>query len=181
MNIGRVRYTDAEADARIALHNDLLNAHLPLSTLVLKTADKVLNNVAVLENDNHLFMTLGNNEIWLVEFHIISISPQNADIQYGLSYPIGCTINWGTIGAGATIFNSTWGYSAFATAPGLLTEAQALPIGTHQLTVGGIILSLLVVNGANDGVLTLQWCQNTAQIADTTVFENSFLLARRIL
>ncbi|GAJ13770.1 unnamed protein product, partial [marine sediment metagenome] len=50
-------------------------------TKVLKTADKTLNDVAVLENDDHLLMALLANEIWQIDFFVLCQGDETAEID----------------------------------------------------------------------------------------------------
>jgi len=148
--------------------------------MVRKTADKTLNNVAVLENDNHLLLALLANEVWQIDIFILCQGDANANIKFGLSYPVGCVIWWGCVGAGGAVALDTWGATGVGGNQQLLAEDAAEPGGITNVSPAGYRFSLIVINGANAGNVNLQWCQNLAQVADTTVFENSCLIAHQL-
>lgn len=150
-------------------------------TKVRKTADKTLNNVDVPENDDHLLLAVGANEIWQIDLFILFDGDAAADIEFGFSYPVGCLIYWGPVGAGDENVLYTWGKSAAADLHKLRTEVFTLIQGVAGVgQIGGIRFSLIIVNGANAGNVNLQWAQNTATVADTTVKENSCLIAHQL-
>lgn len=158
--------------------NTLIAATNPVK--VRKTADKVLNNVAVLENDNHLLMAVGANEVWQIDLFVLCQGDQAADIKFAFSYPIGCVIKWGGQGSGEAVHTNTWGFTGVAQNPQLLNETHNVPLGIHATNVTGYRLSLIVTNGGNAGNINFQWAQNAAQVADTTVFENSCIIAHQL-
>lgn len=166
--------TQAEVDGKIAAQNH--------PTIVRKTADKTLNNVAVLENDNHLFMAIDANEVWQIDIFILCEGNEDADIQFGLSCPGGCTIFWGCVGAGGNISTNTWGESDSAKTPALLVQVQSLTLGIQAPNLGltGYRLSLIVINGVLAGNVNLQWAQAVATVGDTTVKQHSCLIAHQL-
>ncbi|MBA7708454.1 hypothetical protein ES703_117353 [subsurface metagenome] len=149
-------------------------------TIVRKAADKTLNNVAVLENDNHLLMAVAANEIWQIDiFLLIRAHSVTPDLKIGFSYPVDCLIDWGGIGSGKSLSSYSWGVC-------LITASQFRKIQTGTLSVGTdndyscFKFSLIVANGANSGNINLQWCQHVANASDTIVQENSCLIAHQL-
>ena len=53
--------TSAEVAALIATHAALFGLH---TKITYKTADQTVNNSAVLQNDDHLLLAVGANEVW---------------------------------------------------------------------------------------------------------------------
>jgi len=149
-------------------------------TIVRKTADKTLNNVAVLENDNHLLMAIGANEVWQIDIFILCMGNATADIQFGFSYPVDCLIYWGLVGAGDTTHMKTWGHSATSDTPSLKVQTENQVEGIHATLKTGYRLSLIVISGANAGNINLQWAQAAAQVGDTIVYENSCIVAHQL-
>ncbi|GAI60753.1 unnamed protein product [marine sediment metagenome] len=166
--------SETEADNKIAA------ATMPI--IVRKTADKTLNNVDTLENDNHLLMAIGANEVWQIDIFILCYGNATPDIQFGMSYPVGCLISWGLVGAGFKLVDKTWGYQELSDNKFLNRAADTIAGGLYSLADSptGYRLSLIVINGANAGNINLQWAQNIATVADTTVVENSCLIAHQL-
>lgn len=148
--------------------------------IVRKTADKTLNDVAVLENDDHLLLLIGANEVWQIDLFVLCQGNDTADIDFGFSYPVGCLIKWGSIGAGNDISSNSWGYAINTKSPRLKLETEHQAVGINAAYVTGYRFSLIVINGANAGNVNLQWAQDTATVANTTVLENSCLIAHQL-
>jgi hypothetical protein len=144
------------------------------ATIVRKTADEAVNNSTVLQDDNHLLLAVGANEVWLFEFYLLQQSVSTtADIKFGFSYPAGCTIYWG-------IPSENWVGVATANDPTSVTiETGTRSKGTGNRTQA-IWMSAIVVNGANAGTVNLQWAQATATVEDTKMLTNSVLLAHKV-
>ncbi|GAH91532.1 unnamed protein product [marine sediment metagenome] len=149
-------------------------------TIVRKAADETVNNSNILQNDDHLLMALGANEVWQIDIFILCQGNTAADIQFGFSYPVGCLIKWGFVGAGKSNVVGTWGYTIETTADPIKIEDAILKKGITPFVNSGCRFSLIVINGANAGNINLQWAQDTATVGDTTVLENSCLIAHQL-
>lgn len=139
---------------------------------VRKTADETVNNSSTLQNDDHLLLAVGANEVWHIFMLLIVTTEATPDFQYAFTVPSGGSIkgfNAGHIGALAS--------ALVALADNDLTVAQQIngAITTDFVAVWG-----LYVGGANAGNLQLQWAQATANASNTTVFTNSFILAFKL-
>ena len=165
-------------------------ASLPVGpTVVRKTADEIVNNSVSLQNDDHLFFSIGANEVWLVEFTLMGQGAWVAGIKFGFAYPTGCFMHWGTIGLlefatnnydyGQWITQSTFGNAAGIKE--LASETGTMAVGLKSATtVTGIILRAIIINGANAGSVNLQWAQNTATAEDTKLLAGSSLVAFKL-
>jgi len=139
-------------------------------TIVRKTADELVNNSTVLQDDNHLVLPLAANETWLVDLTLIYDSHADDDIKINFTMPAGCvaiTNGWYIDPAGA-----------FQTAQFVGVAYSLLGNGVGNKLF--MKFTYHVINGANAGNFQLQWAQNTAGLHDTTVFANSTLIARKI-
>ncbi len=149
-------------------------------TVIRKTADKTLNNVAVLENDDHLLLAIGANEIWQIDIFIMYYGTEVCDITFGFSFPVNCLLHWGAIASGKNGgADNTWGIVPITTYQSLKIQTGFLDAGAQEARTG-IKLSIIAVNGANAGNVNLQWCQDTAEVADLTVYENSCIIAHQL-
>lgn len=151
-------------------------------TIVRKTADETVNNSNTLQSDNHLLLALGANEVWQIDIFLLITGAVAAAFKSGFSYPVNCSIFWGCVGAGGVAVTTTWGHTPAGQQPNLLEEAESLGYGVRaDARTVGYRLSLIVINGANAGNVNLQWAQNTADVSDTKLLENSCLIAHQLL
>lgn len=139
-----------------------------------KTADETVNNSAALQNDNHLFFTIGVSEVWAVECFLIWSDANNssAALKIGWTFPAGCTGTW-------TFVQKQVGTSALeALDPVALSSTLQSAYG--QAANQAAWVAATVVNSTTAGTLQLQWAQASATVADTIVRTNSTLVAHKI-
>ena len=150
-------------------------------TIVRKTADETVNNSTALQDDNHLLLALGANEVWLVHLFMLVSGHWDAHIKFGWGRPSGCAIYWGPMGD--TLAPCYWNHTWTTSKSDLLKEDETL--STHvaiapDMGIGGHLLCAIVANGANAGNLTLRWAQAVAISGNTTVKMNSCLIAHKL-
>jgi len=146
--------------------------------IVRKTANQTVNNSAVLQNDNHLLFAIAANEVWLVDVYLLITSvSQDSDFKAGWSYPVGCTIKWGSEMNGTANYWTPVGTAAIPNA--IRTEALTFTGGSGASTYASHYIAI-VINGANAGNINFQWAQNTATVEDTIVLLNSCLIANKL-
>ena len=136
----------------------------PRIRIVRKTADEIVNNSNVVQNDNELFLPILANQIWVVKFALLCISDGAADWRFGVTGPALATGAFNTKGRIGGLFDALNG------------QVSGNSVGTIELEV----IEVLVVNGANAGNIQLQWAQSVAHVSDTTIYEGSGLLATRL-
>jgi len=141
-------------------------------TIVRKTANEIVNNSTTLQDDDHLKLTMAANEIWLVEVFVMGLlADGSADWKVGWSYPAGATIRWGT----AHYWDN---YSLTLVA---LKETDSLTLyGPYTPDSSIFRITALVQNGSNPGTVNWMWAQNTAKVANNTIYANSCLIAHKI-
>jgi hypothetical protein len=136
-----------------------------------KTSDESVSNSNTLQDDDHLFATLGANQVWEVEgmmdFSSTSATP---GVLFGLSVPAGATfkLSYHANDGSATAFRS-----------GVLsggTASLGVPAGGSAI----VFVRGIVVMGSSSGTVRLQWAQNTADATPTTARTNSYLKFTRI-
>jgi hypothetical protein len=137
----------------------------PALTTVNKTANEVVNNSATLQDDNHLFFSVGASETWTYRFVIQANTPIGAGIKFAVTAPSGSTCQVAFIDQQTASSESGIGCGA----------ASTTMIGTGANEVYEIVGT--IVNGANPGNVTLQWAQGTAIGSNTTVLAGSYLNA----
>ncbi len=141
-----------------------------------KTADETVNNSGVpptqntgatLQNDDQLFFSIGANETWNFRFVIQANVPATPDLKFAVTAPGGATCK---VGAYDVDSANTYGNLACGAATGIMTGLTADDV--YEVTG-------TIINGATPGNVTLQWSQNTANAANVTVRQGSFVEAQR--
>ena len=164
--------TPLTEDALNNLETQYDEAYAPV--IIRKTADEVVNNSDVLQNDDHLLLALAANEERLIQFVLfVTAAGTTSDFKVAITVPAGADVMYG--------FNlpqwnpgDTAGVSQAATASG-----QALTLGTSN-AIEPVVLWCWVLNGANVGNLQLQWAQNTANATNTGLKKGSCLIAHKL-
>jgi hypothetical protein len=136
-----------------------------------KTANESVTSSTALQDDDHLFFTIAANEVWLLEYRILGVTPAAADYSLAFSVPTGCTTYRGasTWTQGGTLIN----YSQTDTTGG----ADRLPVSYDGIDADGdyIIIPVAAVNGGTGGTFMLRWAQQTSNATPTTFRTNSTL------
>ncbi len=136
-----------------------------------KTSDESVSSSNVLQDDDHLFATVGAGEVWEVEGMLdFSSASATPDVAFGLSIPTGATFKLS--------YHSNDG-SATGFRAGVLTSGSA----TVEIPAGGsavVFVRGIVVVGSSSGTVRLQWAQNTSDATATTARSNSYLKFTRI-
>jgi len=132
------------------------------------------NTGSAVQNDDHLFITLGANETWDFEAFIIATSTaSNPDIKVTFTAPTGAgtTLIWTAEkqeGANLEI-------ASLVTASGTERNFTIGANATIIFRVKGV-----VATAGTAGSLQFRWAQNTAHGTSTTVLANSFLKATKL-
>lgn len=140
-----------------------------VTKVVRKTADETIVSSTVLQDDDHLVLAIGANEVWHIRLILLYTSPAAADIKYSWTIPVGATITWGNM---HPVENA---YELYDTS-GTTTAGVSTSGGTRDITFADII----VINGANAGNVQFQWAQNTSNVGNTKVLANSCLIGWKI-
>jgi len=133
--------------------------------VALKAADQTVNNSDVLEDCDDLKLEVGANEVWGFFLFILQISGATPDIKFGWTVPDSCTMKWTDLNHASpgTLLSELLTY----THPGA---------GVNQhLAIDG-----LIVASSTPGTVQLQFAQNTAEVSDTKVLANSYLVAWKL-
>lgn len=135
--------------------------------IVYKSADEVVNNSAVLQDDDELLLALTINGFWVFKFVLWVVQGASAAAEFkpSITGPAGSTYNMG----GTLEFNA------------VTANDRTFPywVNTDANEVKMVVLPGWISTGANAGNLQLQWAQNVATAVDTTVKKGSYLLARK--
>jgi hypothetical protein len=136
-----------------------------------KTNDESVSNSNVLQDDDHLFVTLGSGEVWEFEGMLdFSSSSANPDVAFGLNVPTGATykLSYHSNDGSATGFRS-----------GVLSSGSSMV----DIPAGGsavVFVRGIVIMGSTSGTVRLQWAQNSADATPTTARASSYLKFTRI-
>lgn len=134
---------------------------------VRKTADEIVNNSLVVQNDDHLLLPVEANEVWKFELlALVNCVTATPGTRFIFTGPAGSTITW---------------WNATNDGNGLSNPVAAQVTFSNPAGISGIRLAGWIANGATAGTLRLQWAQRVATAEDTKVLANSLLLGRRIV
>ena len=147
--------THAQIDTFIAKHQ-----------YVYKSADETVNNSAVLQNDDHLSLSVLANEVWEFRAFVLVNGGTTPDIDFKWSVPAGTTMLWGTQNSSDSLLTTK-------------NESSTVFLGTsgsnqHVVWTGVIFVS------STAGNVTLQWAQDVATASDTKVLKGSYIIARKL-
>lgn len=149
------------------------NLNATTSVRVVKPSDESVTSSTTLQNDDHLLVAMGVNEVWFADFvlRVIDNSSGAADFKLAFTVPTGATLSL---------------YSTYIAVSGSTVEFQEFTTSGLSTTVGmtNVIrpmrISGIVANGANEGNLQLQWAQAVSNASSVQVKANSILIATKL-
>lgn len=159
----------------------IMNQHvrdnlLALNGYVLKTANEPVTSSAVMQDDNHLFYTIGAVGTYIFDIWVYANSAANAagDIGFGFSFPTG-TLAYSAVGADAGLASSTiqtgqFGYEAAAVS-GDAASSRNMGLSTSAIA----ILLHGVLTATATGTLRLRWAQAASNASASTVLSGSHM------
>lgn len=143
---------------------------LPDVQLVIKAADETVNNSNVLQDDDELTIPIGATQVWLVKVGVLCTSSVGADIKLSLTIPVGAQCYR------HSHYIDSAGNQAFTVATEGVASIAAFGNGALKYR---FVIEALVISAAA-GNFTLQWAQNTAEVSDTKVLADSYIVAQRL-
>jgi hypothetical protein len=156
--------------------NGIATMHL----LARKSADETVNNSTVLQNDDHLFFTIGATEAWLVEAYLmVDGGSSSSDFQVAWTVPASATMLWA---ASSSLSASVvaWETLPAASTPHQLSSAGTAATYGMDTTITGVRLTGIAAGGGTSGTVQLQWAQGTAVAEATILKQNSCLVGVRL-
>lgn len=133
-------------------------------TIVRKSAEEIVNNSAVMQNDDELLLAVGASEVWEFELYIRHTSATTTpDIDILFAVPAASSL--------LKIPNYNTAHQEVADADITLASSSAN---------NGYWAKYLYIGGANAGNIQLTWAQNVATAEDTKVLANSFIIAHKL-
>lgn len=136
---------------------------------LVKQTNETVNNSIALQDDNELAFSIGANEEWTYRFVVQANSGATPDLRFAVTAP-----------SGATCFVS------FDDPEGATSDGQyGCGVSTARIPGNGTVdlyeITGSVKNGANPGVVRLQWAQFTLNASNTVVYAGSYLTAYRTI
>lgn len=141
-----------------------LNAALPIAPAV-KSADETVTSSTVLQNDDHLFVSVAANTTYLLELVFVFNANASGDLKTTFTVPASTT--------GTLLATSDAGTSA-----GVSMTSTAVWDGTGADEQGRMWGR--VVTSSTSGTVRLQWAQNASFGTGTIIRNGSFLRITRI-
>lgn len=142
-----------------------------------KTARETVTSSDVLQNDDHLTVTVEANAVYRVEAALKYGAGTTGDFKFGFTAPAGATLDWGGGQVGTSGLSSESGSD--------LHSSKTL---ADTFTTGGIgattwlqahVVGLLVVS-STAGSFTLQWAQGVSDATATNLELGSWLRLARV-
>lgn len=182
-NLYRSATDTLKTDDSLVVAGSLTVAGVGQVQFVRKTADETVTSSATPQNDDHLFLPVAANAVYLVEVVLMSLDAGDfvGDITTAFAYPTGTTAH--VTGAGphntdlSAGSNSNTEWIARQGQTG--TSSTATPYGAGTITTG-LVIKAQIATGGTAGTLQLQWAQNVSNATGTTVKAGSWMRMERV-
>jgi uncharacterized protein YheU (UPF0270 family) len=147
--------------------------------IIYKQYDEIVNNTAVLQNDDDLYAYLPPNSFLQISvFLYVDADSDTPDFKCAY-VSTGCTVLTRRVGFGMGV-SSTSGYDSETLNPAAEQETVEKDYGVDQIGLASIIEHFLVKTGTSGGTIRLQWAQNAAHASDTTLREGSWMKIEKV-
>lgn len=145
----------------------------------IKTADESVTSSTTLQNDNHLFYTVGATGTYIFDLWLWMNSAANAagDIKIGFTFPTG-TCGFTAIGLDTTLASSFTGTMHTQGVNSATSGTTALALGLSTSTTVGHVHGFLIATAT--GTLQMQWAQNGSNGSASTILTGSHMLVRQV-
>jgi hypothetical protein len=153
------------------------NTNLIQQQHVTKAANESVTSSIVIQDDNHLFLTVSANVTYLLESFISYTGATAGDMVYGFSGPTGSVLTYCSDGLGNAAASATDNVSRNLQSLGLFTTSAGCVTGSTCVTLPKGLLQV----GSTSGILRLRWAQGTASATATTILAGSVLMLRRMI
>ena len=139
-----------------------------------KTADEPINATA-LQNDNHLFLPVAADAVYLLEWWLRMDGPAANDFKYSWTGPAGAAMVWSSLGLDLAAASNVAPINQDAPTLATVIQHGTIAAGTFSQVVGRGYLTI----AGTAGSIQMQWAQVVAA-ASTTLKIGSRLLGQRI-
>lgn len=142
-----------------------------------KTANETVTSSTTLQNDNHLFVSVAANAVYIVELVGLLSGDDTADIKYVFTYPTGATLAGGQVNLFDTISGgaSTAGDGNFRALAASASPSTALNAGTVDTNFVTCWYKGLLIMSSTAGTLQLQWAQINSVAVATGFLAGSYI------
>ncbi len=146
-----------------------------------KSADETVTSSITLQDDDHLFIAIGANEVWSFTVDLYYDAIATADLLAGIDCSVATSVIYSGTGPGSTqsAAPATMEVRAASVAGGSVTGFTFGGFGAGTL-VGGRHMAT-VFNGASAGTVRFRWAQASSQSTGTIVKKGSVMLGYRLL
>lgn len=159
----------------------IMNTHVrddlssTMHLIAFKSADEIVNNSSVLQNDNHLIVPVGASETWALTWYLrhVNTTSGTPDLQVAWTFPAGNLVAY-TVNTVAAVLTHI-----FIDGTSSPTTAQRI----DSLTVsaaGTLAVFNMQVTSGSAGNVTLQWAQFSAGVSDTTMKAGSSVWGAKV-
>ncbi|MBL7998705.1 MAG: hypothetical protein JNL32_08725 [Candidatus Kapabacteria bacterium] len=139
--------------------------------IVYKTSSETVTSSTTLQNDDHLFMAIGANEVWQYEF-VVHVTGNPGSIKFAITHPAGASMRFGCQMDNELSEDEYEHINVSGTAT--TTWFNIVDAGTIFVIKG------LVVNSTTAGNVRLQWAQNSSNGTGTSVLNLSYMKGHRV-
>jgi len=137
-----------------------------------KSANQVISSQTTLINDADMRIAVAANSLYDFHVHLRYASPTGGDWKSSMTVPAGASAKFNRIGINAS---GTFTGGADVDDTQTVTSQGAGAATPQQADFFGWL-----VTAGTAGNLIFQWAQNTSNAGNTTLYQYSFLTARRI-
>ncbi len=159
----------AIATAVNAYYDFALKSELPTLLRAVKTADETVNNSAIMQDDDHLTVTVEANTNYILDCIFIIDTTSAASWRAQFNAPTGTTL-------GATEIRNTSTFTAFGSG-GFISNLNTI-FENGAITYTGVSyfhLSGALFVGSTGGTFNLQWAQGIATAVNTILKKGSHI------
>lgn len=137
-----------------------------------KTVSESVNNSTTLQNDDDFTFSIGASEVWLVKIRASASLPPASDFKFSFAGPVGMVFT-------ALLFLYTG--SAMSVAKSPVRDAQGNATAqVYAATQVALEIWATIINSTTAGTVNFQFAQNTAVVEDTTLQQDSHMVATKV-
>lgn len=141
---------------------------------VYKSVDEPVTNSIVLQDDDHLALSVVANGVYALDMYLDTDADPVADITMGWSVPAGTVMSWTEAGISAGNSNNIGSLKMNRLGATDSSGVGILATGTTVMPRG------VVRVGSTAGTLQFRWAQSVASVTPTTLKTGSWLRLHRI-
>lgn len=149
----------------------------PVGSIVYKskTADETVTSSATIQDDNHLFFDVNENQTWELNGQLqVDNSSNNVNVKVAFQLPTGATMKMYVTGIQDAGGNAIQG-------SGLMTTSNA----SKTILISGGVSTLItfrgvITTGSSSGTVEFRWAQGTSNNSGTVIRSGSYMKIMRV-